>query len=463
MPKKLSKSIRIITIDGPSGSGKSTAARKLAQRLDFSYLDTGAMYRAVTLKALRCGINLRDSAALIKLTKEIDLKLVPSKQGIKVFIDGEDVSEEIRGVQVTDNAHFVASRRGVRDEMVKRQRGLAKKLGPLVAEGRDQGTVVFANAEVKFFLDADDAERAKRRYRQMQRSGEDISYEQVLADMQTRDGRDRNRRTSPLEIPAGAIVIDTTKMSVKQMVDELARQVERIRLPELKRPAKTKTEGRGLAHRLWYSGWRRICQVLGSAAFGVRCFGRENVPACGGALLASNHQSFLDPMVAGLGLSREVNYMARDSLFRNWAFRWLIRSLNAFAVKRHTADLGAIKESLRRLKKGQLVLLFGEGTRTRDGLIAPLQAGIAMLARKAQVPVIPVVIDGAFELWPRNHKLWRFGIIRMVYGEPVTAQQIKELGDDAAAQMLWQRQLQMQHWLRSRYDREPFVYESESK
>ena len=245
MTKEPRQTVKVITIDGPSGSGKSTAARKLAQRLGFSYLDTGAMYRAVTLKAIRCGINLRDSGELIKLAKKIDLNLVPSKEGIKVFVDGENVSEEIRGVQVTDNAHFVASRRGVRDEMVKRQRRLAKKLGPLVAEGRDQGTVVFPNAQVKFFLEADDAERAERRYRQMERAGEDINYEQVLADMQTRDGRDRNRRTSPLEVPVGAIVIDTTKMSVKQMVDELARQVERMRLAEPKRPVKTKSEDRG--------------------------------------------------------------------------------------------------------------------------------------------------------------------------------------------------------------------------
>src|SRR3990172_3606140 len=162
--KSKCKSIQVITIDGPSGSGKSTAARKLAQRLGFSYLDTGAMYRALTLKALRCGMNLRDSAKLIELAKQIDLNLVPSKQGIKVLMDGEDVSEEIRTVQVTANAHFAASRRGVRDEMVKRQRRLAEKLGPLVAEGRDQGTVVFPDAAVKFFLEADAAVRARRRY-----------------------------------------------------------------------------------------------------------------------------------------------------------------------------------------------------------------------------------------------------------------------------------------------------------
>ena len=417
------------------------------------------MYRAVTLKALRSGINLRDSDKLIELAKQINLDLVPTKTGMKVIMDGRDVGDELRTVRVTDNAHFVASRRGVRAEMLKRQRGLARKLGPLVAEGRDQGTVVFPNAQVKFFLDADDAERARRRYRQMERAGEDISYEQVLSDMQRRDGRDRPRRTAPLEVPAGAIVIDTSEMSVEQMVNELARHVERIHLAVPEKSVKTIADYQGLAHRLWYSGCRRVCQVLGSAAFGVRCFGQHNVPAFGGALLASNHQSFLDPMLAGLGLSREVHYMARDSLFRNWAFGWLIRSLNAFPVKRSTADLAAIKEALRRLKRGQLVLLFGEGTRTQDGRIAPLQPGIIMLARKAKVPVIPVVIDGAFEAWPRHHKLWRFEDIRTKYGQPMTAQQIKDQGDESAAKILWQRQLQMQDWLRRRYGRQSHSYQ----
>ena len=228
MTKSAKQSIRVITIDGPSGSGKSTAARKLAQRLGFAYLDTGAMYRAVTFQALRQGMNLRDSAKLIDLAKSIELDMVPSPHGTEVTIQGHDVTELIRTVQVTENAHFVASRRGVRDEMVKRQRRLGSKLAPLVAEGRDQGTIVFPNAQLKFFLDAEPATRARRRYQQLQRSGEEVSYDQVFSGIQIRDARDSNRSTAPLEVPRGAIIVDTTNMSVKQMVDELARQVQRI-------------------------------------------------------------------------------------------------------------------------------------------------------------------------------------------------------------------------------------------
>ena len=228
MTKSLGKTITVITIDGPSGSGKSTAARKLAQRLDFAYLDTGAMYRAVTLQALAKGINLRDSDKLIDLAKQINLDLVAGVRGTEVRVEGQDVTEQIRSVEVTENAHFLASRRGVRDEMVKRQRRLGRKLAPLVAEGRDQGTVVFPNAQVKFFLDADAGTRARRRHRQLIRAGEEISYEQVLAAIEARDARDTSRNTAPLEVPAGAIIVDTSNMSVAEMIDELVGHVERI-------------------------------------------------------------------------------------------------------------------------------------------------------------------------------------------------------------------------------------------
>ena len=222
------KTIKIITIDGPSGSGKSTAACMLAQRLGFRHLDTGAMYRAVTFQALQKGLDLRDAAELGDLAKGIDLGLTPTANGTEVTISGRDVTELIRTVTVTENAHFIASLRNVRDEMVKRQRKLAAKLAPLVTEGRDQGSVVFPYAPVKFFLDADPATRAQRRQQQLQQSGQTVSYDHVLAGIQTRDARDSNRNAAPLEVPAGAIIINTTDMSISQMVDELVHRAQRV-------------------------------------------------------------------------------------------------------------------------------------------------------------------------------------------------------------------------------------------
>ena len=221
--------IEVITIDGPSGSGKSTAARLLAQRLGFAYLDTGAMYRAVTLKALQDGLNLRDGASLIELAKQMELDLEPAKAGMRVLICGQDVSDQLRSVLVTENAHFIASRRGVRAQMVKHQRKLARKLGSLVTEGRDQGTAVFPKAQVKFFLDASPAQRAKRRYRQLQEAGESLSYQEVLDALEARDAKDRSRDTGPLDVPEGAIIVDTTDMSIEEMVEHMAGEVARVR------------------------------------------------------------------------------------------------------------------------------------------------------------------------------------------------------------------------------------------
>ena len=217
---------------------------------------------------------------------------------------------------------------------------------------------------------------------------------------------------------------------------------------------------RHVAQILLYKFARRLLQVVFSLCFSVRCTGRRNVPATGGVLLASNHQSFLDPILVGFGLHREVHYMARETLFRNPLAGWLIRALYAFPVKRHSADLPAIKKTLRFLKNGEVVNLFTEGTRTRDGKIGKMQPGIVMLARKAGVPVVPVVIDGAFEAWPRDHKLCHCYPIRVMYGRPISPEQIRVEGDDRAALSLWRQQIQMQQELRNRYGRKLFVYEN---
>jgi len=150
-----------------------------------------------------------------------------------------------------------------------------------------------------------------------------------------------------------------------------------------------------------------------------RVFGVRNVPRRGGVLLVSNHQSYLDPVLATLALPREGNYMARDTLFRQRHFRRLIEYLNAFPVKRGAADVGAVKEMLRRLKGGQVVLAFPEATRTADGSIGPMRAGVILVARKARVPVVPTLILGAFEAWPRTAVLPRPHPVLVAYGEPL--------------------------------------------
>ncbi|MBI4578329.1 MAG: 1-acyl-sn-glycerol-3-phosphate acyltransferase [Planctomycetes bacterium] len=171
--------------------------------------------------------------------------------------------------------------------------------------------------------------------------------------------------------------------------------------------------------RFPYRFARFLCQWSMVLLLKARVFGRRHVPATGGVLLVSNHQSFMDPVLATMALPREGNYMARDSLFANRWFGGLIEYLNAFAIKRGTADLMAIKETMRRLKGGKVVLAFPEGTRTPDGRVGAMLAGLATVAKKCEVPIVPVLIDGVYQAWPRDRLLPGRGDVVIEYGRPL--------------------------------------------
>ncbi|HEX2971467.1 MAG TPA: lysophospholipid acyltransferase family protein [Tepidisphaeraceae bacterium] len=185
------------------------------------------------------------------------------------------------------------------------------------------------------------------------------------------------------------------------------------------------------------------CRIVTSLMFDLKVYGREHIPAEGGALLLSNHQSNLDPVLLAVQLQRKISFIAKSELFESPFFSWLIRSLNAFPVRRGETDIGAIKEAIRRLREGRVLTMFPEGTRTRTGLIGKIQPGIAMLIRRAGVPVIPAVIDGSFEAWPRGQKLFHPYPIRVMYGpamnvENLKGQQIVEVIDKTLREMLEQ-------------------------
>jgi len=157
--------------------------------------------------------------------------------------------------------------------------------------------------------------------------------------------------------------------------------------------------------RLWYKFWQVASMVVFCGFFRVRVFGRENVPLTGPVILLCNHQSFLDPILCGLGLQRELDYVARDSLFHNRWFGKYISSLNAFPIQRDRADVAAIKLIIERLKNDRAIVLFPESTRTPDGKIRPIKSGFELIARKSRATTVPVVVDGAFEAWSRHQRL----------------------------------------------------------
>lgn len=205
--------------------------------------------------------------------------------------------------------------------------------------------------------------------------------------------------------------------------------------------------------RPWYRFCRFFCQVAFMLLFRGRVFGRRHVPLRGGVILACNHQSFLDPVLATLALDRECDYMARDTLFRHARFRWLIESLNAFAVKRGAADVGAVKETLRRVKNGRLVTIFPEATRTPDGAVHAMQPGVVLIARKAGVPIVPTLILGAFEAWPRHAPLPGPRPIIVAHAPPLTPADMARLDEQACINIVRERIISMME----RYRRHPLV------
>jgi 1-acyl-sn-glycerol-3-phosphate acyltransferase len=202
--------------------------------------------------------------------------------------------------------------------------------------------------------------------------------------------------------------------------------------------------------RLWYRLWQQVARVLLVLVFGLRVHHRRRFPRTGGVLVVANHQSYLDPILAAAGMPRAFQPMARESLFRFAPFRWLIRSLYAFPVRRGTADLAAVKEALRRLKAGGVVLVFPEGTRTRDGSIGPMHGGPAAIAARAGVPIVPMVIDGAFEAWPRTRRLPRPQRIRVACGRAVSAGSSGADDPEAVMAAVRRQMLDLQAELRGR-------------
>lgn len=214
----------IITIDGPAGSGKSTTARRVAERLGYSYLDSGALYRAVTWAALQQNLDLQDSEAVARLAEQLDLDLQAVEKGLRILVNGRDVSHEIRMPEVTQAIAPVAANPGVRRALLETQRRFGEQ-GGVVAEGRDMGTVVFPDADVKFFMVASLQERGKRRQAELAAKGVAVPLEELMNALQQRDDSDSQRTHSPLLRPQEAIDIDTSRLSIDEQVDLVIREV----------------------------------------------------------------------------------------------------------------------------------------------------------------------------------------------------------------------------------------------
>jgi 1-acyl-sn-glycerol-3-phosphate acyltransferase len=210
---------------------------------------------------------------------------------------------------------------------------------------------------------------------------------------------------------------------------------------------------------IWPRFARWWCWLFCITFFRMRFHGRENIPDKGPFVLAVNHQSFLDPLFAGISLKRVLCFMARDTLFKSRIFGPLLLSVNAIPVRRGQADIASIRTIIARLKEGRGVCLFPEATRSTDGRIAPFKGGFTLLCRRGNAPVVPVLIDGAFECWPRHKKLFSPGSkITVSFGHPISVEQITSMADDDFARLLTNRLRTMQSEIRLKNGKQPFNY-----
>ncbi|CAH7275578.1 cytidylate kinase [Vibrio chagasii] len=215
----------VITVDGPSGAGKGTLCMLLADKLGFHLLDSGAIYRVLALAAIHHGVDTESEDALVPLATHLDVQFIAEGDLVKVILEGEDVSGELRKEETGMAASKVAALPRVREALLRRQRAFSAAPG-LVADGRDMGTVVFPEAEAKIFLDASAEERATRRLKQLQQKGLDVKFDDLLNEIQERDDRDRNRPVAPLRPAEDALVLDSTSMNIEQVVEKALHYIE---------------------------------------------------------------------------------------------------------------------------------------------------------------------------------------------------------------------------------------------
>ncbi|WP_263065537.1 (d)CMP kinase [Dickeya dadantii] len=221
----------VITVDGPGGAGKGTLCKALANALQWNLLDSGAIYRVLALAALHHQVDIASEEALVPIASHLDVRFVPENGQLKVILEGEDVSNEIRTQEVGNTASQAAVFPRVREALLRRQRAFREMPG-LIADGRDMGTVVFPDAPVKIFLDASAEERAKRRMLQLQAKGFNVKFERLLSEIKERDERDRNRPVAPLVPAPDALVLDSTHMTLDEVVGQALAYVRQI-LPQL--------------------------------------------------------------------------------------------------------------------------------------------------------------------------------------------------------------------------------------
>lgn len=397
----------VVAIDGPAGTGKGTVTEKLSKKFKFINIDTGATYRCVTLAMLNQKINLNELEKIKELLVNIQIEIKNDKGKQTVFLNGDDVTEKIRSKEVTKLVSQVSGIKEIRLAMVSLQRKMAEGKA-VIMEGRDIGTYVFPSADIKIYLDADVEERAKRRYKQNQEKGIDMSYEEILENIKKRDENDKNKEIGALKVASDAIVIDTTKMSI----DEVVKKIEDIIRNKKKQEKLLKKIYSIRPETKWKKFVRKIVKAFLSGLYHIfyRIKINGSIPETGSYIICANHINYLDAAALVLFNKRKVYFVAKEDLFRFRILNWLAHVFDIIPIKRNMQDMEAMKRCIKLVKSGDLLGIFPEGTRKGLEKNGKAKNGAAYMAIKTGTPVIPVGIHGTFK---------PFSKVYINYGEPI--------------------------------------------
>lgn len=383
-----------IAIDGPGGAGKSSVAKSVSKALGIIYVDTGALYRNVGLFMLDEGIDPKDadrvSEALSRIL--IDMKFIDGKQVI--LLNGVDRGEDIRTPAASMAASAVSAIPTVRNFLLDMQRNIAEK-NSVIMDGRDIGTVILPNAEVKIFLTASPKARAQRRFNELRAKGSDVTLDQVYNEMVERDKNDSMRDVAPCVKSDDAILLDNSNLTEEETVVKILKIV--------KKKCKETTP--------LYSFLKPIVGPIYRLLFNVKVIGVENIPKNGGVLLCPNHIAALDVISIGAVLPRQITCIAKKELFSIPILRGLIKGLGAVKIDRGGADVGALKKAVSVLESGKIVTIFPQGHRCPgfNPATTPIKYGAGLIAYHSRCQVVPVSIHmkkGKYALFRRTEVIF---------------------------------------------------------
>ena len=367
-----------IAIDGPGGAGKSSVSKLIAKKLGIIYVDTGALYRAIALHMTNHGIATNDSENVVKELKNVKLTLTFTDRQI-ITLNGEEVGDKIRTPEMSMGASNVSAIPEVRTFLLDLQRKIAKK-NSVIMDGRDIGTVILPDADLKVFLVASPEARAKRRYNELVAKGVETTYEAVLEEMNIRDKNDSTREVAPCVQAPDAILIDNSDITLEETADKIIKQLPiAIERKQSKRTYMT-------AHK--------FIAPLVRFFMGVRIEGKENIPAQGGVIVCANHIAVRDPILIAACFPRQIRYVAKKELFSVPIVSSVIRALGAIRMDRKGNDVVALRTCTQLAKLGEAVALFPQGHRYPgvNPATTPLRAGAAQIAFRSGCDVLPVCI-----------------------------------------------------------------------